>query len=71
MVFINFIFGCSVTSIQKVSSIEELNSESERISEVILTSAEKITFNQIGAKLVDKKNFIQGVTVEEIRKTLN
>ncbi len=63
VVFINFIAGCSVTSNQKVS-IEELNVESERISEVILTSAEKITFDRIGAKLMIKENFIQGVTVE-------
>lgn len=70
VVFINFIAGCSVTSNQKVS-IEELNVESERISEVILTSAEKITFNHIGAKLMIKENFIQGVTIEGNIKSFN
>lgn len=68
VVFINFITGCSVTSNQKVS-IEELNTESERISEVILTSAEKITFDENGAKLYVKENFIQGITVEGNKKS--
>lgn len=61
LIFINFVFSCSVTSDQTVSK-EELFLESGKIHAVILNNAEKITFNQNGGKLFSKKYLVEGIT---------
>lgn len=61
LIFINFVFSCSVTSDQTVSN-EELFLESGKIHAVVLNNAEKITFDQNGGKLFSKKNLIEGIT---------
>lgn len=59
VILFNYLVSCSVTTSEK-SQKEELYYSQEKITQVILTNAETITFDDNGGRLFNKKIYLEG-----------